>query len=212
MAPVVSRTVEWIIDHPEECAIANSHDSRFTENDSETESMSDAIEALSLNDTSITNERKYAVRDDFESLDQYATYVRSIVCPGMIVRCCEDFEEIRKGDIGTVEKVEPEALHDLNVYVDWKMYGTVYWMRFVHIELLEPPMTSNDQLPHCSSSSVEPTISVGSHVRIQQNVMTPRYKWGSVTQNSIGVVTAINENGDVTVDFPTQFNWSGIIR
>lgn len=169
--------------------------------------MSDAIEALSLNETSITNERKYATRDDFETLDQYATYVRSIVVPGMIVRCCEDFEEIRKGDIGTVEKVEPEALHDLNVYVDWKMYGTVYWMRFVHIELLEPPSISNDQLPHCSSSSVEPTIMVGSHVRIQQNIMTPRYKWGSVAPGSIGVVTAINENGDISVDFPEQFNW-----
>lgn len=67
--------------------------------------MSDAIEALSLNETSITAERKYATRDDFDTLDQYATYVRSIVTAGMIVRCCEDFEEIRKGDIGTVEKV-----------------------------------------------------------------------------------------------------------
>lgn len=175
VAPVVGRLVEWIIEHPEE--YTNPHDSRLTENDSETESMSDAIEALSLNETSITNERKYATRDDFETLDQYATYVRSIVMPGMIVRCCEDFEEIRKGDIGTVEKVEPEALHDLNVYVDWKMYGTVYWMRFVHIELLEPPSASNDQLSHCNSSSVEPTIMVGSHVRIHQNVLTPRYKW-----------------------------------
>lgn len=209
VAPVVGRLVEWILEHPEECT--NPHDSRLTENDSETESMSDAIEALSLNETSITNERKYANRDDFESLDQYATYVRSIVMPGMIVRCCEDFEEIRKGDIGTVEKVEPEALHDLNVYVDWKMYGTVYWMRFVHIELLEPPSASNDQLSHCNSSSVEPTIMVGSHVRIHQNVLTPRYKWGSVVPGSIGVVTAINDNGDINVDFPTQFNWCGKI-
>lgn len=184
---------------------------RFNENDSETESMSDAIEALSLNETSITNERKYATRDDFESLDQYAQYVRGIVAPGMIVKCCEDFEEIRKGDIGAVEKVEPEALHDLNVYVDWKMYGTVYWMRFVHIELLEPSSITNDQMASCSSSNVEPTIMIGSFVRIQQNVSTPRYKWGSVAPNSIGVVTAINENGDVSVDFPQQFNWSSHI-
>lgn len=106
----------------------------------------------------------------------------------------------------------------MNVYVDWKMYGTVYWMRFVHIEMLESPSsassTSNDQFPHCSGiiSSVEPstTITVGSHVRIRQNVSTPRYKWGSVAPGSIGVVTAINENGDVIVDFPQQFNWCGV--
>lgn len=223
IAPVVGRLVEWIIEHPEECAFANSiPDARLiTENDSETESMSDAIEALSLNENSTTNEKKYATRDDFETLDQYATYVRSIVTPGMIVRCCEDFEEIRKGDIGTVEKVEPEALHDLNVYVDWKTYGTVYWMRFVHIEILEPPSTSNDQLVpsslscHSSSSvaaTESNTIKVGSHVRICQNVSTPRYKWGSVAPGSIGVVTAINEmTGDASVDFPQQFNWSGHI-
>lgn len=209
----MGRLVEWIIEHPEECAVVSSHDHRLTENDSETESMSDAIEALSLNETSITNERKYATRDDFESLDQYATYVRGMVAPGMIVRCCEDFEEIRKGDIGTIEKVEPEALHDLNVYVDWKMYGTVYWMRFVHIEILEPSaITSNDQVSHSGSASVEPTtIMVGSHVRIRQNVSTPRYAWGSVVYGSIGVVTAVSENGNVSVDFPQQFNWNGHI-
>lgn len=183
-------------------------DSRANENDSETESMSDAIEALSLNETSLTNEKKYATRDEFDSLDQYATYIRSIVIPGMIVRCCEDFEEIRKGDIGTVEKVEPEALHDLNVYVDWKQYGTVYWMRFVHIELLEPP-PSNEHFTQRSSSITEPAIMVGSHVRIRQNISTPRYQWGSVGPGSIGVVTTMNASGDIGVDFPQQFCWNG---
>ena len=34
---------------------------------------------------------------------------------------------------------------------------------------------------------------------------TPKYKWGSVNHNSIGVVTSISANGrDVTVDFPMQ--------
>lgn len=88
ISPVVGRIVEWIIEHPDECAAAiaasSAQDLRLTEtNDSETESMSDAIEALSLNETSLTTERKYATRDEFESnLDQYATYIRSIVAPG----------------------------------------------------------------------------------------------------------------------------------
>lgn len=174
--------------------------------------MSDAVEALSLNETSTTHERKFATRDEFESADQYATYVRSNVTRGMVVRCCEDFEEIQKGDIGTVEKVEPEALHDLNVYVDWRMYGTVYWMRFVHIELLETASNANEVLSHQSASiAADQAITVGSHVRIRPNVSTPRYKWGSVSSNSIGVVTAINRNGNVRVDFPQQFNWTGHI-
>lgn len=213
VTPIVGRIVEWIIEHPDECALAISHDIRLTENDSETESMSDAVEALSLNETSATHERKFASRDEFESVDQYATYVRSHVTRGMVVRCCEDFEEIQKGDIGTVEKVEPEALHDLNVYVDWRMYGTVYWMRFVHIELLEMASNANEVLSHQSASTTaaDQTITVGSHVRIRPNVSTPRYKWGSVSSNSIGVVAAINRNGNVRVDFPQQFNWTGHI-
>lgn len=39
-----------------------------------------------------------------------------------------------------------------------------------------------------------------------------RYKWGSVTHQSVGVVRAINRNGtDVCVDFPEQSNWTGLI-
>lgn len=171
--------------------------------------MSDALETFSLNETS--QETKFATRDDFTNDDQYATYVRGLVVPGMTVRCCQDFEEIRKGDIGTVEKVEPEALHDLNVSVDWRMYGTVYWMRFVHIELLDAPPSTNDQLSGATVSTSDQAIMVGSHVRIAQNIQNPRYKWGSVPRGSIGVVTAVNENGNVSVDFPQQFNWTGHI-
>lgn len=39
-----------------------------------------------------------------------------------------------------------------------------------------------------------------------------RYKWGSVTHQSVGVVRSINRNGtDVCVDFPEQNNWTGLI-
>ena len=41
---------------------------------------------------------------------------------------------------------------------------------------------------------------------------SPRYKWGSVTHQSVGVVRSINRNGtDVCVDFPEQNNWTGLI-
>lgn len=39
-----------------------------------------------------------------------------------------------------------------------------------------------------------------------------RYKWGQVTHNSVGVITAISRNGkDVTVNYPEQANWTGLI-
>ena len=39
-----------------------------------------------------------------------------------------------------------------------------------------------------------------------------RYKWGSVTHQSVGVVRSINRNGtDVCVDFSEQNNWTGLI-
>lgn len=129
-------------------------------------------------------------------------YVRGLVIPGMTVKCCRDFEEIRKGDIGTVLKVDTEGLHDLNVQVDWQRHGATYWMCFIHIELLEPPAKED-----CADAEAQ-VIAVGSHVRIKANVSMPCYKWGSVVRGSIGVVTAINDR-DVTVDFPQQFSWTG---
>lgn len=221
VAPVVGRIVEWIIEHPDECAAVNAAESnRLSEHDvdSDTDSMStnDTVEnSLSMNEASNT---KYALRDDFKSADQYAMYVRGLVHSGMSVRCCQDFEEIRKGDIGVVQKVDTEGLHDLNVQVDWRQHGANYWMCFVHIELLEPSKdaAAAAQMTAAAATSSDANgqqrIMVGSHVRIRSNVATPRYKWGSVPRGSIGVVTAVNENGTVSVDFPQQFNWTGQIN
>lgn len=211
--PVVGRIVEWIIEHPDECAAHNIDVNRPNDQDadSDTDSVSttDTVEgSSSVNEPGAQPATKYAIRDDFKSVDQYAMYVRGLVIPGMIVRCCQDFEEIRKGDVGTVQKVDTEGLHDLNVQVDWRMHGANYWMCFVHIEILEPPKATTGN-GSASINTVQQTIIVGSHVRIRQNISTPRYKWGSVPRSSIGVVTAVNVNGDVSVDFPQQFNWNG---
>ena len=43
-------------------------------------------------------------------------------------------------------------------------------------------------------------------------VSTPKYKWGSVTHRSVGLVSSISPNlRDLTVDFPTQCNWTGLL-
>lgn len=177
--------------------------------DSDTDSMSTNDNSLSMNDSSHT---KYALREDFKSADQYAMYVRGLVHPGMAVRCCQDFEEIRKGDVGIVQKVDTEGLHDLNVQVDWRQHEANYWMCFVHIEILEPKDEAKTMAATATMSSEansQQRIMIGSHVRIRSNVATPRYKWGSVPRGSIGVVTAVHDNGTLSVDFPQQFNWTG---
>ena len=40
----------------------------------------------------------------------------------------------------------------------------------------------------------------------------PRYKWGSVSHASVGTVVHFSANGkDVTVDFPQQPHWTGLL-
>lgn len=97
-------------------------------------------------------------------------------------------------------KIDPEGLHDLNVQVAWQRKGGTYWVRFIHIELLGHPPS----LPG------PPALKIGDKVRVKASVTVPKYKWGSVNHQSVGVVTGIINNGkDVSVDFPQQSSWTG---
>ena len=51
-------------------------------------------------------------------------------------RCCRTYEEVHEGDIGKVVKLDLDGLHDLNVQVEWQRKGVLYWVRYIHIELL----------------------------------------------------------------------------
>lgn len=146
-------------------------------------------------------------------------YVRDNVEVGMLVRCCKNYEEVQLGDIGKVVKIDREGLHDLNlqveplnlfvkvlviivIQVNWQHKISTYWVRFIHVELLGFP----------PSMPTPASIKVGDKVRVKPTVTTPRYKWGYVTHDSIGIVTAISSNGhDVTVDFPKQQSWTGLL-
>lgn len=49
-------------------------------------------------------------------------------------------------------------------------------------------------------------------VRVKASVTTPKYKWGSVSHQSIGIVSeVIASKQDVYVDFPEQKKWTGHI-
>lgn len=236
IAPTVEQIVQWMLEHPDACltkeaaaepaAIGGSRGAtalgaaRLNDYDADSDSDSAASnyaqdgargDASRSSATSSGGPSPYQRSGDFETADQYAMYVRGLVCAGMLVKCCRDFEEIRRGDIGHVLRVDTEGLHDLNVQVDWQMHAATYWMRFVHVELLEPPASSSEPSAAASAdlaAAESAEIRIGSHVRIRPNVTIPCYKWGSVTHGSIGVVTAIDDR-DVTVDFPQQFSWTG---
>ncbi|XP_075155337.1 E3 ubiquitin-protein ligase HERC2 [Haematobia irritans] len=233
MTPTPEQIVQWILEHPDICnntidptdyndpAELVGHSSAETslpnvptkeaiqdpECDSDNESVdssSDTVEGSSVQDQQF----KYETRKDFQTADQYAMYVRGIVCPGMVVRCCRDFEEIKQGDIGTVLKVDTEGLHDLNVQVDWQLHGNTYWVCFVHIELLEKPsekLCSSSMTAEERSSS---QIGIGSQVRMRA---APRYKWGNIMRGSVGTVTAVSGK-HVCVDFPQHPGWKGSIN
>ena len=48
-------------------------------------------------------------------------------------------------------------------------------------------------------------------MRVKPSVTTPKYKWGSVSHQSVGVVTEISGRTDVRVDFPQQNKWVGLL-
>jgi E3 ubiquitin-protein ligase HERC2 len=198
MLPTTEQVVQWIIDHPESIV---DEDVKGTLNKINSfnvattiDSDNESVCSENLNSSSVS-QTKFAKRDDFKSADQYAIYVRSHIVPGMIVRCCRDFEEIRAGDVGLVLKIEPDELHDLNVRVDFKSHERPFWMCFVHLELLEPPSEDIKSL----------NIAYGSHIKIKATSTIPRTQ---SVKNSVGVVVAIN-GLEVIADFPSQKSWCG---
>ncbi|XP_053679051.1 probable E3 ubiquitin-protein ligase HERC2 [Anopheles nili] len=221
--PTAEQIIQWILEHPDLTAsvglgsLGKSRDAPdFNDPDqrghSDTESVSsDTIEGGSLQHDYHHHQASatYKCRQDFKSADQYAMYVRGIICPGMLVRCCQEFEEIRKGDIGTVQKVEPEGLHDLNVRVDWQMHDRPYWMCFVHLEMLEPPTMTTDALGGGSGSG----IMVGSQVRLLRTYVS-RHRFPSLSagpRGTTGVVTSLS-GSEATVEFAQQPPWKGSVN
>uniref|UniRef100_A0A3P9BK00 E3 ubiquitin-protein ligase HERC2 n=1 Tax=Maylandia zebra TaxID=106582 RepID=A0A3P9BK00_9CICH len=180
--PGVETLVSWLLDHP---------DVHVTEL-SDADTPSGAV---------VTESQIFKKRSDFQSNDDYAVYVRENIQVGMMVKCCRTYEEVYDGDVGKVIKLDRDGLHDLNVQCDWQNKGGTYWVRYIHIELLGFP-------PQSSPSHIK----IGDKVRVKPTVTTPKYKWGSVTHRSVGVVKAFSANGkDVIVDFPQQSHWTGLL-
>ncbi|XP_067273527.1 uncharacterized protein [Pseudorasbora parva] len=69
-------------------------------------------------------------------------------------------------------------------------------------------VTNDDEIN--GSSSLDSNIKIGDKVRVKPSVVTPTHKWGAVTHKSIGVVKKI-QGESLTVDFPEQKNWTGMV-
>ncbi|XP_024133920.1 E3 ubiquitin-protein ligase HERC2 isoform X1 [Oryzias melastigma] len=201
----VEALVSWLLDHPD------VHVTELSDADTVSDEYSDEEVLEELEEVEptfsvpagavVTESQTYKKRSDFQSNDDYAMYVRENIQVGMMVKCCRTYEEVYDGDVGKVIKLDRDGLHDLNVQCDWQQKGGTYWVRYIHIELLGFP-------PQSSPSHIK----IGDKVRVKLSVTTPKYKWGSVTHRSVGVVKAFSANGkDVIVDFPQQSHWTGLL-
>ncbi|XP_016372138.1 tripartite motif-containing protein 5-like isoform X2 [Sinocyclocheilus rhinocerous] len=74
--------------------------------------------------------------------------------------------------------------------------------------LTEMEQATNDD--EIGPSSLDSNIKIGDKVRVKPSVVTPTHKWGAITHKSIGVVKKI-QGESLTVDFPEQKNWTGIV-
>ncbi|XP_063244096.1 E3 ubiquitin-protein ligase HERC2 isoform X2 [Bacillus rossius redtenbacheri] len=202
ITPSPETLVGWLLEHPDHALSLSDTVSSF-DGLSDSDSLSEELDETNASHVeSALSSGGYNQRSDFLSNDEYAMYVRDNVAEGMLVRCCKTYEEVLEGDVGRVLKVDSEGLHDLNVQVDWQHKGSTYWVRFIHIELIGFSLLMTAQHP----------IKVGDKVKVKQSIKNPKYKWGSVNHNSVGVVTRISSSGrDVTVDFPQQSNWTGLM-
>ncbi|XP_023810269.2 E3 ubiquitin-protein ligase HERC2 isoform X5 [Oryzias latipes] len=203
--PGVEALVSWLLDHPDVHVTELSDADTVSDEYSDEEVLDELVEAEPAFSVPagavVTESQTYKKRSDFQSNDDYAMYVRENIQVGMMVKCCRTYEEVYDGDVGKVIKLDRDGLHDLNVQCDWQQKGGTYWVRYIHIELLGFP-------PQSSPSHIK----IGDKVRVKPAVTTPKYKWGSVTHRSVGVVKAFSANGkDVIVDFPQQSHWTGLL-
>ncbi|OCT92505.1 hypothetical protein XELAEV_18015562mg [Xenopus laevis] len=204
ISPGVEALVGWLLDHPDiQVTELSDAETASEESDEEIAEEVEEIEASfqMTNGAVVTESQTYKKRADFLSNDDYAVYIRENIQVGMMVRCCRTYEEVCEGDVGKVIKMDRDGLHDLNVQCDWQEKSGTYWVRYIHVELLGFP-------PQSSPSHIK----IGDKVRVKASVTTPKYKWGSVTHRSVGVVKAFSANGkDVIVDYPQQSHWTGLL-
>lgn len=198
----IERLVGWLLEHPDvevaesECE-EEEDDVTPTGNDlpsdakavilakSDTESSTTSSDEEDSDGGRTESDRVYKTRDQFATVDDYATYVKDHLHVGMTIQCCESYEEVKAGDIGKVTKVrfsylinisrsqngqlqlDSDGLHDLNVQALWENKGGSYWLRYSHCQIL-----SEQELSTGQSDAVQ--FKMGDKVRVKSSVVTPK--------------------------------------
>lgn len=120
----IERLVGWLLEHPDvEVAESESEDDEEEEdspptgNDlasdaksatlikSDTDSSTSSSDEEESDGVRVETDRVYKTRDQFATVDEYAAYVKDHLHVGMTIQCCENYEEVKAGDIGKVTKV-----------------------------------------------------------------------------------------------------------
>ena len=58
-------------------------------------------------------------------------------------------------------------------------------------------------------SAVVLDLHIGDSVRVRATISEPLFKWGGVTHSSVGVVTRLDDDGDIIVRFSEDDSWRG---
>ena len=61
--------------------------------------------------------KQFKTRSDFPSNSDYAHYVSDNVQIDMMVKSIKNFDKVQMADVGIVQKIDKEALHNLNLQV-----------------------------------------------------------------------------------------------
>ncbi|XP_064481734.1 E3 ubiquitin-protein ligase HERC2-like isoform X2 [Ornithodoros turicata] len=209
MIPSPEAVVSWLLEHPDQLSYV-SDDESFTslEDASDSDSFSDDLyepEAQGYTQE-VAPRMNYLCRSDFANNDDYAFYVRDHINTGMMVRCCRTYEEVQEGDTGEVVDLDNDGLHDLNVQVMWLHKGGVYWVRYIHVELLgpDPSQAASMALPPTPPPRGAPRV--GDRARVRSCVSQPKYDWCAATQQNNGTG---RDGRDASADFPQQSPWIG---
>ncbi|XP_051500622.1 E3 ubiquitin/ISG15 ligase TRIM25-like [Myxocyprinus asiaticus] len=133
---------------------------------------------------------------DVDDCDPSSIKIGSRVCVKASVDTPEcGWGDVTKNSVGILKAVDGETVTvDFPEYSDWT--GILSEMELAH----------SDE----TGSSTLDCLEIGNRVRVRSSVTNPKHGWGEVTHSCIGVIKQI-QGEYLTVDFPEQIGWIGII-
>lgn len=70
---------------------------------------------------------------DFPNEAQYAEYMKSVLRPGMLLKAANDYEQVRRGDVGEFVQFNTGVPP---CQIRWQIYGNTYWLHWKDLEIV----------------------------------------------------------------------------